>query len=80
MPRERVIRSQEEETIYQRNRRLRIAENQRLRRQAICNAANDNRRENTPEVTTLPVIQQDSLGEINILCKHYAKHFTGENF
>ena len=87
MPRERVIRSQEEETIYQRNRRLRIAENQRLRRQAIRNAANDNRREisessnleNTTEVTTLPIIHQDSLGEMNILCKHCnAKHFTGE--
>ena len=87
MPRKKIIRSEEEERIYQQNRRLRVAENQRLRRQTARNATNDRLRQSTESLNlqnrtvnmNVPVIQQDYLGEMNILCMHCnAKHFLSE--
>ena len=87
MPRKRPVRSEEEERIYQQNRRLRVAENQRLRRQTTRNANHDGLRQLTQssnleiniDNTISRVIEQHYLGEMNILCMHCnAKHFISE--
>ena len=81
MPRPKVNR-QEEERIFQENRRARIADNQRRRRQAVRNANTDESRNNNTSINERnQFIVQDHLGSMDILCIHWnAKHFVSENF
>ena len=74
------IYSPEDQITYDRNRRIQRAENQRRRRQAARNTINDQAREiQQPIFEYDPVIQQDYLGKMDILCIHCkASHFLLE--
>ena len=76
MPRPRIIRTQEEELIYQENLRLRRQTSQRRRREA-------ERLERSRIIDNNRNLDQDTiedyLGQMNVQCEHcQALHFSDE--
>ena len=86
MPRRKIVRTQEEEILFQTNRRARLADYQRRRRQTARNIIIDESRNNVTSInernrlTNLPQsVTQDYLGPMNMVCIHCnAKHFVSE--